>query len=53
MEDDEEDGDDNNIPELPHLYEAGAFDDEPMDEVEENAAEEQPHEELGQVLVDA
>jgi hypothetical protein len=34
-------------------YETGAFDDEPMDEVEQNAVEEQPHDELGQVLVDA
>jgi hypothetical protein len=25
MEDDEEDGDDNNIPDLAHLYEAGAL----------------------------
>jgi hypothetical protein len=31
----------------------GAFDEEPMDEAEENAAEEQPHDELGQVLLDA
>jgi hypothetical protein len=54
MEDDEEDGDENNIPDLAHLYEAGAFDDdEPMDETEENAVEEQPHGELGQVLLDA
>jgi hypothetical protein len=50
MEDDE---DDNNIPDLAHLYEAGAFDDEPIDEAEENAVEEQPHDELGQVLLDA
>jgi hypothetical protein len=38
MEDDEDD-DDNNNPDLAYLYEAGAFDDEPMEEAEENAAE--------------
>jgi hypothetical protein len=32
---------------LAHLYEAGAFDDEPMDEAEENFLEEQPYDELG------
>jgi hypothetical protein len=53
MEDDEDNDDDNNIPDLAHLYEAGAFDDEPMDEAEENTAEEQPHDKLGQVLLDA
>jgi hypothetical protein len=51
MEDNEDD--DNNIPNLAHLYQAGAFDDEPMDEPKENAAEEQPQDELGQVLLDA
>jgi hypothetical protein len=53
MKEDEEDGDDKNIPNLAHLYEVGAFDYEPMDEAEENAAEEQPHDELEQVLLDA
>jgi hypothetical protein len=53
MEDDEDNDDDNNIPYLAHLYEAGVFDDEPMDEAEENAVEEQPHDELDQVLLDA
>jgi hypothetical protein len=53
MEDDEDADDDNNIPHLAHLYEAGAFDDEPMDEAEENVVEEQPHDELGQLLLDA
>jgi hypothetical protein len=55
MEDDEEadDDDDDNIPDLAHLYEAGAFDDESMDVAEENIVEEQPHDELGQVLLDA
>jgi hypothetical protein len=53
MEDDEDADDDNNIPDLAHLYEAGAFDDEPMDEAEENIVEQQPHDELGQVLLDA
>jgi hypothetical protein len=52
MEDDEDADDDNNIPDLAHLYEAGAFDDEPIDEAEENIVEEQP-DELGQVLLDA
>jgi hypothetical protein len=49
MEDGEDDDVDNNIPDLAHLYEAGAFDDEPMDETKENVAEEQPHDELGHV----
>jgi hypothetical protein len=53
MEDDEDADDDNNIPDLAHLYEAGAFNDEPMDEAEENAVEEQPHDKLDQVLLDA
>jgi capsule polysaccharide export protein KpsC/LpsZ len=53
MEDDEDADDDNNIPDLAHLYEAGAFDDEPIDKAEENIIEEQPHDELGQVLLDA
>ena len=54
-EDNEEDyDDDDNIPDWAHLYEAGAFEDEPMHEAEANAAEEQqPPDELGQVLVDA
>jgi hypothetical protein len=47
MEDNEDDDDDNNIPDLAHIYETGAFNDALMDEVEENAAEEQPHDELG------
>jgi hypothetical protein len=49
----EDDDDDNNILDLAHLYEMGAFDDEPIDEVQENAAKEQPHDKIGQVLVDA
>ena len=53
MEDNEEDNDDDNIPDWAHLYEAGAFEDEPMHGAEENAAEEQPPDGLGQVLVDA
>ena len=53
MEDNEEDNDDDNMPDWALLYEAGAFEDEPMHEAEENAAEEQPPDELGQVLVDA
>ena len=37
-----------------HLYEAVAFEDEPIHEAEANAAQEQqPSDELGQVLVDA
>ena len=52
MEDNEEDNDDVNIPDWAHLYEAGAFEDEPMHEAEENAAEEQPPDELGRILVD-
>ena len=38
MEDNEENNDDDNIPDWAHLYEAGAFEDEPMHEAEENAA---------------
>ena len=53
MEDSEEDNDDDNIPDRAHLYEAGVFEDKPMHEAEENAAEEQPPDDLGQVLVDA
>ena len=53
MKDDEGDDDDNNIADWAHLYETGAFEDEPMDEAEENSAEDQPPDELGQVLVDA
>jgi hypothetical protein len=51
--DDEDADDDNNIPDLVLLYESGAFDDEPMDKAEENIVEQQPHDELGQVLLDA
>jgi hypothetical protein len=43
MKDDEEDDDDDSA----HLYEAGAFNDEPMDKDEKNATEEQPRDELG------
>ena len=46
------DDDDNNIADWAHLYEAGAFEDEPMDEAKENAAEDQPPNELGKVLLD-
>ena len=54
MEDNEEDNNDDNIPDWAHLYETGVFEDEPMHEAEANAAEEQqPPDELGQVLVDA
>jgi len=53
MEDDDDEDDDNNIAGWAHLYEVGAFADEPMDEAEENAAEDQPPDELGQVLVGA
>ena len=53
MEDNEEDNYDDNIPDWAHLYEAAAFEDEPMHGAEENAAEEQPPDGLGQVLVDA
>ncbi|RLN30471.1 putative Tam1 transposon protein TNP2 [Panicum miliaceum] len=49
MEDDEDNDDDNNILDLDHLYEVGGFNDEPMDEAEENATEEVPHDDLGQV----
>ena len=58
MQDDEGD-DDDNIADWAHLYEAGAFEDEPMDDAEEmdevgeNAAEDQPPDELGQILVDS
>ena len=51
-------GDDDNIADWAHLYEAGAFEDEPMDDAEEmdeageNAAEDQPPNELGKVLLD-
>ena len=48
-----DDDDDNNIADWAHLYEAGAFEDEPMDEAEENLVEDQPPDELGQVLVGA
>ena len=58
MQDGERD-DHDNIVDWAHLYEAKAFEDEPMDvaeemdEVGENAAEDQPPDELGQVLVDS
>ena len=58
MQDGEGD-DDDNIADWAHLYEAGAFEDEAMDqaeemgEVEENAVEDQSPDELGQVLVDS
>ena len=52
MQDGEGD-DDDNIADWAHLYEAGAFEDEPMDETGENAAEDQPPDELDQVLVDS
>jgi len=51
--DDDDDEEDNNIADWAHLYEASAFKDEPMDEAEENSVEDQPLDELGQVLVDA
>ena len=53
MEDDEGNYNNNNIADWAHLYEVGAFENEPMDgteemdEAEENAAEDQPHDELG------
>ena len=58
MQDGEED-DDDNIADWAHVYEAGAFEDELMDDAEEmdeageNAAEDQPPDELGQILVDS
>ena len=48
-----DDDDDNNIADWAHLYEVGAFEDEPMDGAEENAAEDQPPDELGHILVDS
>ena len=53
MQDGEGEDDENNIADWAHLYEAGAFEDEPMDKAEANAVEDQPLDELGQVLVDA
>ena len=53
MQEGEGDDDDNNITNQAHLYEAGAFKDEPMVETEANSAEDQPPDKLGQVLVDA
>ena len=53
QEGEEDDDDDNNIADWAHLYKACAFEDEPMDEAEENSAEDQPPDELRQVLVDA
>ena len=56
---DGEEDDDHNIADWAHLYEAGAFEDELMDDAEEidkaeeNASEDQPPDELGQVLVDS
>ena len=58
MQDGEGD-DDDNIADWAHLYEAGAFEDEPMDDAEEmdeareNEVEDQPPDELGQVLMDS
>ena len=56
MQDDEEDGD-HNIADWAHLYEARAFEDEPMDDAEEMDEtvedDDQPPDELGQVLVDS
>lgn len=52
-EDDEDEDDDNNISDWAHTLEVSAFEDKPMDEVEENAAEEQPPDGLCQVLLDA
>ena len=46
MEDNEDD-DENDIPDWAHLSEAGAFEDETMDETEGNVAEEQEPDELG------
>ena len=56
---DGEENDDHNIADWAHLYEAGAFEDESMDDAEEmdeageNAAEDQSPDELGQILVDS
>ena len=56
MQDGEED-DDHNIVDWAHLYKAGAFEDELMDNVEEmdeaGEDDDQPPDELGQVLVDS
>ena len=52
MKDDEGDDDDNNIADWAHSYEAGAFEDKPMDEAKENAAKDEPPDELGQVWED-
>ena len=58
MQDGEED-DNDNIADWAHLNEAGAFDDELIDDAEEideageNAVEDQPPDALGQVLVDS
>ena len=49
MKDDEGDDDDNNIADQAHSYEAGAFEDKPMDEAKEYAAKDEPPDELGQV----
>ena len=48
-----DDDDDKNIADWAHLYEVGAFEDEPMDETEANSVEDQAPDELGQGLVDA
>ena len=58
MQDGEGD-DDDNIADWAYLYEVGSFEDEPMDDAEEmdeareNEVEDQPPDELGQVLVDS
>ena len=58
MQDGEGDNDDN-IADWAHFYEVEAFEDESMDDAEEmdeageNASEDQPPDELGQVLVDS
>ena len=53
VQDGEGEDDENNIADWAHLYEVGAFEDEPMDETEANSIEDQAPDELGQVLVDA
>lgn len=41
------------IPDLAYIHEAGSFEDELMDEADENDLEEQAPDKLGQVLLDA
>ena len=53
MEDHNEDDDDDNISDWAHLHEGGLFGDTTMDDAEENAGEEEPTDDLGQVLLDA